>query len=664
MRCLFYLVVFSGLLFVPAESFAKARQNVLILFSDNQNQEDCGCYGNKVIKTPHIDQLAREGTRYQYAFATTASCGPCRGVFYTGLQTYANGQYGHPHGAHNFRLRPHVETVFALLDKNKYRTGMIGKYHLWPEDTTIDFQPKVGSYAVKAMSDLATEFIQQESDEPFFLVLGFHDPHPTSRTQPEWGVRAPEPGMPVEEYDPAQIQVPRYLPDRPEVREGLAGYYQQISYMDAGIGRILKALEESGHADDTLVIFTSDHGSSEPGAMANHYDPGVHVPMIIREPGLPTEKQGVVSDAMVSLLDVTPTVLDWTQTKGPRYKLQGRSMLPTIGQQHTPGWDDVILAHNFHEVTMYYPMRTIRTRDYKLIWNLEWRSKYPLPIDTLSRATWNETLRLQEPTLGQRTVHKFLFRDEIELYDLKQDPDEVINVACQPEYQDVRRALSEKLLNYLQESDDLWLKQYTLPISCESPEEEQAAEYKPLFNGKDLTGWTLKRANRKGYHVADGKLICPSDGGGFLFTEKEFGDFSLKFDFKLTEGANNGIAIRCPLVDQRPAYEGIEIQVLDNKGYPKKLKPTQYHGSVYDVIPAKKGALKPAGEWNHEEIICRGSKITVIVNDMPVLQTDLADIKDPKVLEKHPGLKRMRGHIGLLGHGSHVEYKNIQVKEY
>ncbi|MEQ9067198.1 MAG: DUF1080 domain-containing protein, partial [Gimesia chilikensis] len=147
-------------------------------------------------------------------------------------------------------------------------------------------------------------------------------------------------------------------------------------------------------------------------------------------------------------------------------------------------------------------------------------------------------------------------------------------------------------------------------------------------------------------------------------TEKEFGDFSLKFDFKLTEGANNGIAIRCPLVDQRPAYEGIEIQVLDNKGYPQKLKPTQYHGSVYDVIPAKKGALKPAGEWNHEEIICRGSKITVIVNDMPVLQTDLSDIKDPKVLEKHPGLKRKRGHIGLLGHGSHVEYKNIRVKEY
>jgi len=193
---------------------------------------------------------------------------------------------------------------------------------------------------------------------------------------------------------------------------------------------------------------------------------------------------------------------------------------------------------------------------------------------------------------------------------------------------------------------------------------DQQPEYKPLFNGQDLTGWILKRANRKGYHVEDGRLVCPADGGGFLFTERKYSDFSLKFEFKLTRGANNGIVIRCPLVDQRPAYEGIEIQVLDNKGYPKKLKPTQYHGSVYDVIPAKTGALKPAGEWNHEEIIYRGTQITVIVNDITILNTDLSKIDDAEVLAKHPGLKNKRGHIGLLGHGSHVEYKNIQIKEY
>lgn len=663
MRHLFYLTIVIILILTPVSLYSAEQRNVLILFSDNQNWNDCGCYGNPVVKTPNINRLAREGTRYQHAFATTASCGPCRGVFYSGLHVHANGQYGHPHGAHNFRLKPKIKTIFSLLSKNNYRTGMIGKYHLYPEDTTIDFRPKINSYHVKEMADLAETFLNQKTEKPFFLVMGFHDPHPTSRTQPEWGVKVKEPGMAWETYDPEKVNVPRYLPDRPEVREGLAGYYQQISYMDQGIGHILKALEDSGKADNTLVIFTSDHGSSEPGAMANHYEPGVRVPFIVRNPKLDNKAQGVVSDAMVSLLDVTPTILDWTQTKGPRYPLHGRSILPTVGKAKTSDWDQVFLSHVFHEVTMYYPMRTIRTRDYKLIWNLEWRSKYPLPIDTLSRATWNETLRLQEPLLGQRSVKKFLFRDEIELYDLKNDPDEVINLAYQPEFQQVRKELSEKLLAYLKKTDDLWLKQYTLPISNQNNNTDQTSEFTPLFNGKDLTGWTLKRANRNGYHVENGKLVCPSNGGGFLFTDKQYDNFILRFDFKLSKGANNGIAIRCPMVDQRPAYEGLEIQVLDNKGYPKKLKPTQYHGSVYDVIPAKKGALKPAGEWNHEEIICRGSQITVIVNDIPVLNADLSKINDPAVLTKHPGLLNKQGHIGLLGHGSHVEYKNIRIKE-
>lgn len=663
MRYLFFLTVIMSLILTPNSLYPAEQRNVLILFSDNQNWNDCSCYGNPVVKTPNIDQLANEGTRYQHAFATTASCGPCRGVFYSGLHVHANGQYGHPHGAHNFRLKPKIKTIFSLLSKNNYRTGMIGKYHLYPEDTTIDFKPKVNSYHVKGMADLASQFLNQKSDQPFFLVMGFHDPHPTSRTQPEWGVKVKEPGMDLETYAPENINVPRYLPDRPEVRQGIAGYYQQISYMDQGIGRILKALEDSGKADETLIIFTSDHGSSEPGAMANHYEPGVRIPFIVKNPKQGVKAQGVVSDAMVSLLDITPTILDWTQTKGPKYSLHGRSILPTVGKTKTTDWDQVFLSHVFHEVTMYYPMRTIRTRNFKLIWNLEWRSKYPLPIDTLSRATWNETLRLKEPLLGQRSLKKFLFRDEVELYDIKNDPDEVINLACQPEFQQIRKELSETLLAYLKKTDDLWLKQYTLPVTCENETAEHSAEYTPLFNGKDLSGWILKRASRNGYHVESGKLVCPANGGGFLFTEKEYDNFHLRFDFKLSKGANNGIAIRCPLVDQRPAYEGLEIQVLDNKGYPKKLKPTQYHGSVYDVIPAKRGALKPAGEWNHEEIICRGSQITVIVNDMPILNSDLSKINDTAVLNKHPGLQNKQGHIGLLGHGSHVEYKNIQIKE-
>jgi len=188
------------------------------------------------------------------------------------------------------------------------------------------------------------------------------------------------------------------------------------------------------------------------------------------------------------------------------------------------------------------------------------------------------------------------------------------------------------------------------------------AGYEPLFNGRNLDGWVLRRANRKGYVVEDGLLVSPADGGGYLFTEDEYSDFSLRFEFRLSKGANNGVAIRSPLLDKRPAYDGIEIQILDNVGFPRKLRPTQYHGSIYDVVAAKRGALKPVGHWNDQEILCRGRRITVIVNDTVIVDADLDDITDAETVTKHPGLQRTSGHIGFLGHGSRVEFRNIRIK--
>ena len=196
-----------------------------------------------------------------------------------------------------------------------------------------------------------------------------------------------------------------------------------------------------------------------------------------------------------------------------------------------------------------------------------------------------------------------------------------------------------------------------------NPKPDDNEGYQALFNGQNLDGWVLHRANRKGYVVEDGLLVCPADGGGYLFTEKEYADFSLRFEFRMAKGANNGIAVRTPLLDKKPAYDGIEIQILDNVGYPRKLRPAQYHGSIYDVVPAKRGALKPVGEWNRQEIICQGRRITIIVNEMAIVDADLDKLTDAELIEKHPGLKRTKGHIGLLGHGSRVEFRNLRVKE-
>ncbi len=193
-----------------------------------------------------------------------------------------------------------------------------------------------------------------------------------------------------------------------------------------------------------------------------------------------------------------------------------------------------------------------------------------------------------------------------------------------------------------------------------------AAGFQPIFDGKTLNGWTLvgKDKSGNGYIVENGAIVCPSNGGGNLLTDKEYSNFVLRFEFKMEPGGNNGIGIRAPIAGDI-AYSGMEIQVLDHdhEKYKGKLKPTQYHGSIYDVVGAKTGALKPAGTWNTEEIMADGRHIKVTLNGMVIVDANLDDVKDEAILRKHPGLARTGGRIGFLGHGSRVEFRNLKVKE-
>ena len=180
-----------------------------------------------------------------------------------------------------------------------------------------------------------------------------------------------------------------------------------------------------------------------------------------------------------------------------------------------------------------------------------------------------------------------------------------------------------------------------------------------LFNGKDLEGW---QGAVQGYQVTDGVMVCKP--GGNLYTAKEYDDFIFRFEFKLPPMGNNGVGIRTPLKGNA-AFGGMEIQILaDNykDKYPQ-LKPYQYHGSVYGVVPAKPGHQKPIGEWNCEEIYCKGSHIKVTLNGVVILDADLDKVDKPIDGREHPGLHNKKGHIGFLGHGSPVEFRNIRIKE-
>ena len=185
--------------------------------------------------------------------------------------------------------------------------------------------------------------------------------------------------------------------------------------------------------------------------------------------------------------------------------------------------------------------------------------------------------------------------------------------------------------------------------------EEATAEeegFTTLFNGKDLTGWI---GSTTGYEVRDGILVCPAGKGkgGRIFVDKEYANFVFRFDFKLTPGANNGLGIRTPTKGD-PAYVGYEVQILDNSSERyAKLKDYQFHGSIYKLAAAKRGHLKPVGEWNSEEVIADGNEITVILNGTVIVDKfDVSAAKRPS-----------KGHVGFLGHGSEVEFRNVRIKE-
>lgn len=220
-------------------------------------------------------------------------------------------------------------------------------------------------------------------------------------------------------------------------------------------------------------------------------------------------------------------------------------------------------------------------------------------------------------------------------------------------------AVRVKIMTMLNTRED-YHAQIDLNYPPVSLDEVDADGFIPLFNNKDLTGWV---GDTRGYLVEDSKLVCAP--GGNLFSEKEFSDFVLRFEFKMPPGGNNGLGIRAPL-DGNAAYAGMELQILDDP-HPmyKDIKPWQAHGSVYGVVPAKRGYLREPGQWNVEEVTAAGNRIIIKLNGETIVNENIQKASASGTMDgqKHPGLLNPSGHIGFLGHGSRVEFRNIRIKE-
>ncbi len=440
---------------LPSPAAAAERKNVLLIVADDLGMQ-VGCYGDKAAKTPNIDTLAAAGTRFTHGFASASSCSCSRACLLTGMPTHQSGQYGLAHATHNQHTFRTVKGLPALLAPAGYRTGVVAKLHVQPREVyPFDVEAPGNGRNPVQVAEQARQFITGSEGKPFFLLIGFTDPHRAGKgfaNQAKY-----PPGVPAERFDPAKLPVPDFLPDRPEVRADLADYYQSVTRMDYGVGLLMKVLADTKTADDTLVIFLSDNGMPFPGAKTTLYDPGLHLPLIVKRPG---QKAGVVNHAMVSWTDIAPTVLDWAGVKKPT-ALTGRSILPILEQEKPDGWDVVYGSHQFHEVTMYYPMRMVRTRTHKYILNLAHELEYPHAADLWGSPTWQGILKRGDKLMGRRSVEAFLHRPKEELYDLTTDPDELTNLAADPKAADLLAGLRVRLRDWQKATDDPWLVKYT-----------------------------------------------------------------------------------------------------------------------------------------------------------------------------------------------------------
>ena len=440
---------------------APNRPNIVLIVTDNQGR-DAGCYGNTVIKTPNLDGLAADGVRMTHAFCTTSSCSPSRSVILTGQYAHANGMYGLEHAYHHFSTFDDVQSLPVILGKSGYRTCRAGKLHVGPEkvyrfDTTLE----VNSRNPVEMAEKAKPFITAGGNRPFFLYFCPYDPHRDhpffTWPEPNRFANRPEgyPGVTPVTYDPKKIAVPSFLPDTPECRAELSEYYQSISRVDQGIGHLFEILRQTGQYDNTVFVYLSDNGSAFPGALTTLYEPGMRLPCVVRTPY--QQRRGIACNAMVSWTDIAPTLADFAGVDLKETQFQGRSFRNALEKDSPPGWDEVYASHSFHEVTMYHPMRVVRGRRYKLIWNIAYEQTQPISRDIGESSTWQSIVRRGIKTLGKRPIEAFLHRPQFELYDLKSDPDEIRNLAGDAGHTAILEEMKKKLRLFQERTKDPWI---------------------------------------------------------------------------------------------------------------------------------------------------------------------------------------------------------------
>lgn len=503
------------------------RRNVLLIIADDAGFET-EVYNNSVVQTPHLRSLAQRSVVFSNAFASVSSCSPSRSTILTGLPQHQNGMYGLHQGVHNFNSFDGVRSLPLLLKQANINTGIIGKKHVGPGSVyPFDFAYTEENSSVLQVGRnitriklLVHKFFQTHKEEaferrqkrgdnrdnlrdeerPFFLYVAFHDTHRCGHSQPQYGAFCEKfgngekgmgriPDWTPEYYKPEQVKVPPFVPDTPAARADLAAQYTTVSRLDQGIGLVLQELRDAGYENNTLIIYSSDNGIPFPNGRTNLYRSGTAEPMLVSSPEH-RERWGDTSQAYVSLLDITPTILDWFSIPYPSYSLPGspttpvhltgRSLLPVLVTEPS-SWHTIYASQSLHEVTMYYPTRSIHQGAYHLLHNLHYRMPFPIDQDLYVSPTFQDLLnrtRLSEPTHWFKSLEQYYYRERWELYDFRADPLEARNLVSDPSYSAVLESLRQSLQKWQWETGDPWVcgPDYVL-------EDKLEPHCRPLYNG-------------------------------------------------------------------------------------------------------------------------------------------------------------------------------------
>lgn len=435
----------------------KKKPNILLIVSED-NGQDLGCYGDAYVKTPNLDALAGDGVRFSNAYCTQAVCSPGRASILTGLYPHQNGQIGL--STHEYAMYGHVPNLPGLLKPLGYRTGLLGKLHVkpfdafpwdlwWNDSDRISF----GKRDVQMTADMARDFIAEGGDTPFLLMVAARDCHLPFLRQ-SYGV----PEKPLNAGDVRPL--PFVGVDTPRIREHTADYYNCMQRLDVMVGLLMDVLHDQEKDDNTLVIFTTDHGAQFSRGKCTCYEGGLRIPMIARWPGHIPE--GKVVDALVSQIDVLPTIMSAVGERVPSH-VEGESLLPLI-ENPSISWRDHIYAEwTSCHAPIYYPQRSVRDEQYKLI--VTYRSNRPNPCAQINAGTATFQAHVAPGTLPEEVLdapddvrRMYAIYDNPppeELYDLQNDPWEFNNLADDPAYASVIDRLRAELVAWQIQTGDL-----------------------------------------------------------------------------------------------------------------------------------------------------------------------------------------------------------------